>query len=161
RIPAGVRRVVIGGELIRASQLRAWEELTHGQDIDLVITYGPTEATVIATGMIYRRNEHLDGLLGRPLENITVHLLDPELNSVSRGETGLVYIGGRGLARGYAGAARLTAERFIPNPFGLWPGKRLYCTGDRARELDGGVLQFMGREDIQVKVRGYRVELAE
>lgn len=167
RIPASIRRVVIGGELIRSTQLAEWDELMRDQEIDLIITYGPTEATVIATGMVYRRSAaqagigHHDGFIGRPLANISVYVLDHDLAPVPGGATGEIYIAGLGLARGYLGAPGLTAEKFIPDPHPNRPGERMYRTGDLGRFLEDGGIQFLGRSDNQVKIRGFRVELGE
>ncbi|MGW2031823.1 amino acid adenylation domain-containing protein [Streptomyces sp. NPDC001811] len=121
--------------------------------------YGPTETTVWSTA---ERVVASDGTvsIGRPLPGERVHLLDAELRPVPVGVPGELFIGGRGVARGYLGRAALTAERFVPDPYGA-PGERLYRTGDRARLLPDGRLDFLGRMDSQVKVRGHRVELGE
>ncbi|MGF2687335.1 amino acid adenylation domain-containing protein [Marinobacter sp. DUT-3] len=127
----------------------------------VINVYGPTETTVWSssspvTGAV------ADGVLsiGRPLLNNRCHVLDDRLNPVPVGVAGELYIAGEGLARGYADQPALTAERFLPDPFGP-AGGRLYRTGDRARWLASGELQYLGRTDGQVKVRGFRVELGE
>lgn len=122
--------------------------------------YGPTETTVCAT---IARCEHgnRNPPIGRPLVNMQVHILDEELHAVPAGIAGEVYIGGIGLARGYLGRPELTAERFIPDSFAQEPGARLYKTGDLARYLPDGQIEFLGRSDSQVKVRGFRIELGE
>jgi acyl-coenzyme A synthetase/AMP-(fatty) acid ligase/acyl carrier protein len=122
--------------------------------------YGPTEATVMMTLM------ELDGAydqqppIGFPMPNHQVYVLDPWMQPVPVGVAGEMYIGGAGLARGYLDRPDLTAERFVPNPFGA-PGSRLYRTGDRARLRDDEALEFLGRLDGQVKIRGYRIEIGE
>jgi hypothetical protein len=119
--------------------------------------YGPTETTIWSTTQPV--NEKSDAaFIGLPIANTQVYLLDEDLNPVPDGMPGELYLGGDGLARGYIGRPDLTAERFIPNPFG--GGGRLYATGDSVRR-DGGRLRFLGRRDQQVKIRGFRIELEE
>jgi hypothetical protein len=122
--------------------------------------YGPTEATVCAT--ISECNDKTGNPnIGRPIHNVQVYLLDNRLQPVPVGVAGQLHIGGDGLARGYLNLADLTAEKFIPNPFSLKGGARLYATGDMARYRAGGEIEFIGRRDEQVKVRGYRIEVGE
>jgi amino acid adenylation domain-containing protein len=125
--------------------------------------YGPTEATIWATAsrVEARRSGRLS--IGGPFAGARVHLLDPEMQLVPVGASGEVYIGGAGLARAYVARPDLTGERFVPDPFAPWrePGARLYRTGDLARRHAGGEIEFLGRLDHQVKVRGVRIELGE
>jgi amino acid adenylation domain-containing protein len=122
--------------------------------------FGPTETTIWSTA---ERVQSGDGpvSIGRPIANTQVYVLDPDGCPVPIGLPGELYIGGDGVARGYRGQPDLTAKRFVPDPFGVTPGARLYRTGDRVRFSADGRLEWLGRLDDQLKVRGYRVELAE
>ncbi|HLO03729.1 MAG TPA: amino acid adenylation domain-containing protein, partial [Symbiobacteriaceae bacterium] len=157
-LPASVRRVIIGGEAVLPERAALW--LKHvGTGVELANTYGPTEATVIATAC--RILPGPDGVwvpsIGRPLPGYEVYLLDAETYApVPVGVPGELFIGGPGVARGYRNRPEQTAERFLDTPFG-----RLYRTGDLARWLPNGEISFMGRTDDQVKIRGFRVELGE
>ncbi|MGH7830374.1 MAG: FkbM family methyltransferase, partial [Candidatus Binatia bacterium] len=127
--------------------------------------YGPTETTVGV--LTYRLEETRAGQdspkvpLGRPIANTQVFVLDSGLEPVPIGVPGELHIGGDNVTRGYLNQAGLTAERFIPNPFSIEPGARLYKTGDLARTLPDGNVEFLGRTDHQVKIRGFRIELGE
>jgi amino acid adenylation domain-containing protein len=125
--------------------------------------YGPTEATVIVTTCEVQpqTQERAAPHIGRPLANTQIYLLNSFMQPVAVGLTGELYIGGDSLARGYLHDPKLTAEKFVPNPFSPRPGARLYRTGDLARYLPGGEIEFLGRADEQVKVRGFRIELGE
>ncbi len=124
--------------------------------------YGPTEATVWSTVWQGKPVEFRTLLpIGKPIANTQIYLLSQHLQPVPVGVTGELCIGGAGLARGYLNRPDLTAEKFIPNPFSTVPGERLYRTGDMARYLPDGQIEFLGRVDLQVKVRGFRVELGE
>lgn len=124
--------------------------------------YGPTETTVCATiyeGKMKDSSERLP--IGTPIANMQVYLLDQHLQPVPVGVAGELYIGGAGVSRGYLHRPDLTEERFIPHPFNDRPGERLYKTGDLARYLSDGNIEFLGRIDHQVKIRGFRIELGE
>ena len=129
----------------------------------LVNNYGPTECTVVTTSGTVLPNEHADRLpsIGSPIDNMHVHIVDEGMRKVPTGEAGEIYIGGAGLARGYRNRADLTAERFVPDPFGSEPGARLFRTGDLGRYLPDGQIAFLGRVDEQIKIRGFRIEPAE
>ncbi|HXO20610.1 MAG TPA: amino acid adenylation domain-containing protein, partial [Thermoanaerobaculia bacterium] len=128
----------------------------------LVNHYGPTEGTVVSTWAEVAGGE-AERLppIGRPIANVRVHLADRHLRQAPAGVPGELLVGGAGLARGYRGAPDLTAERFVPDPWSAERGARLYRTGDLARYLPDGAVEFLGRIDFQVKVRGFRVELQE
>lgn len=158
--PASLRLVVLGGSELRATALAAWYG-TVGEHVRLVNTYGPTEATIIASAATLDRGEVARRpTIGQPVGDTRIQLLDGALEPVPIGAPGEVYIGGGGLARGYRNRPGLTAERFVPDPGGA-AGSRLYATGDRARYRTDGLLEFLGRTDRQVKVRGHRIELGE
>ncbi len=129
----------------------------------LINVYGPTENTVASTVSVVNPADQDDSrpTIGRPIANTRAYILDRSMNPVPIGTPGELYLGGTGLARGYLGRAKLTAERFVPNPFATRPGERLYKTGDLARWLRDGEIEFLGRVDYQLKVRGYRIELGE
>ncbi|CAM5410182.1 hypothetical protein GCM10010329_76790 [Streptomyces spiroverticillatus] len=157
-LPASLRFVAMGGERVRRDRLAAWQRL----GVDLVHVYGLTEVTCTSTTLrVGAQPVTGDGLpIGRPLANTTVYLLDPAGAPVPIGSPGELHLGGAGLARGYLGRPGLTAERFVPDPFGA-PGARLYRTGDLARHRADGTVEFIGRADQQVKIRGHRIEPGE
>ncbi|MCD9188137.1 MAG: amino acid adenylation domain-containing protein [Pyrinomonadaceae bacterium] len=162
--PDSVRLVIIGGEKVSVKNVNRWRELGT-EKIRLVNSYGPTETTVVTVaGEVECQNaisETKEISLGKPVSNSQSFVLDENLNRVPIGVTGELYIGGKGLAIGYIHDARLTAEKFVPNPFSNIPGERLYKTGDAARFLADGSLEYRGRTDDQVKIRGFRVEPGE
>ena len=154
---APLRRVICSGEALPLDLARRLGERTAAALHNL---YGPTEAAVDVTWWPCRAGD--DGVpIGRPIANLRIHLASPQLAAVPEGVPGELLIGGVGLARGYLRRPGLTAERFIPDPWSGRPGDRLYCTGDLARCLPGGALEYLGRIDHQVKVRGFRIELGE
>jgi amino acid adenylation domain-containing protein len=154
-IPSSVRVVALAGESVSAPLVdRLYSSASIGRVFDL---YGPTEATVYSTFAL--RRPQGPATIGRPIANTTALVLDDDRQAVPIGVTGELYLGGMGLAREYLGRPSLTAERFPDHPFD--PGTRLYRTGDLARWLPDGSLQFLGRRDHQIKLRGFRVELGE
>jgi amino acid adenylation domain-containing protein len=153
---AATKLALVGGE---AMDDATWRYLAENAGTHFHNVYGPTECTVDATVCSVR--EAPEPVIGRPIANTKIFLLDERLNPVPIGVPGELHIGGDGLARGYLNRADLTAERFIPNPFNAGPGARLYKTGDLASYLPDGMVKFLGRTDHQVKLRGFRIELGE
>ncbi len=156
----GLRQLLFGGDVASPAQIdRAVRELA---DCRLINGYGPTENTTFTTCYTLPGPEELRHPvpIGRPVSNTTVYVLDERMEPVPVGVAGELYTGGDGLARGYHARPDLTAERFVPDPFGP-PGSRLYRTGDLVRYLPDGNIEFLGRLDHQVKIRGFRVELGE
>jgi amino acid adenylation domain-containing protein len=153
--------LVIGGEALTGEQLIGWRA-AH-PEVAVVNEYGPTEATVgcVATRIAPGQEPPTGPVpIGRPTWNTRIHLLDAALNPVPPGVVGELYVAGTQLARGYLRRPALTAERFLPCPYGP-PGERMYRTGDLARWRPDGTLEYLGRRDSQVKVRGMRIELGE
>jgi amino acid adenylation domain-containing protein/non-ribosomal peptide synthase protein (TIGR01720 family) len=156
----GVKQVLFGGEAVDAGRVKDVVE-SEGRPGRLLHVYGPTESTTFAT---WRQVEELNGAnvpIGRAIANTQVYVLDKNLEPVPIGVRGELYIGGDGLARGYWGRADMTAEKFVPNRFSKEPGARMYKTGDLVRLLPNGDIEFIGRDDSQVKLRGFRIELRE
>ncbi|SAL59849.1 non-ribosomal peptide synthetase [Caballeronia humi] len=154
-----VRSICLAGEALSLELSR--RIFDRFPDARLRNLYGPTESTTYATHHMLDPSFALRPPVGRPLRNTEVHVLDDDLNAVPVGVTGELFIGGEGLARGYWGRPALTAECFLPHPFTELPGCRLYRTGDRVRWNGRGDLEYLGRRDQQVKMHGYRIELAE
>jgi amino acid adenylation domain-containing protein len=157
---SGVRRLIVGGEALDAGLARDTIE-SFGAGVEIYNEYGPTEATVGC--MIHRfdpaRDARASVPIGVPAANTRIYVLDGGLRPAAENVGGELYIGGDGLARGYLNRAGLTADRFVADPF--CSGARMYRTGDIARWLPGGIIEYVGRRDEQVKVRGFRVELGE
>ncbi len=157
---AAVREVWIGGEVVPPAVVR--RVMRACPDLAVVNAYGPTETTIHATAF------RMDGIgdvpdplrIGRALDNTRAYVLDDDLRLVRPGAVGELYLAGAGLARGYLGRPGLTADRFLPDPYGT-PGERMYRSGDLARWTEEGHLEFAGRADRQVKLRGFRIELGE
>ncbi|HET8586931.1 MAG TPA: condensation domain-containing protein, partial [Candidatus Limnocylindria bacterium] len=154
------RRLVVGGEALSGEMLRLWRE--QAPWVEVINEYGPTETVVGCCVHRLAAGEAGSGAvpIGRPIGNTELYVLDGEGRAVPVGVRGELYIGGAGVARGYLGRAGLTASRFVPNPYGS-AGSRLYRTGDVVRWRREGVLEYLGRNDAQVKVRGQRIELGE
>ena len=158
---SGLRQMLAGGDVLSVSIVERF--LLEVPDCVLINGYGPTESTTFTcchpmnAPMEFNRSVPI----GRPIANTQVYLLDLHLRPVALGATGELFIGGDGLARGYLNRAEHTAERFVPHPFSQRPGERLYRTGDLARYLPNGDIEFLGRVDNQVKVRGFRIEPGE
>jgi amino acid adenylation domain-containing protein len=171
-VPSALKTLVLSGEALPAAVARELYETTA---VERVFNfYGPSETTTFATGGLLSREDYLatgdgpsivndrrrDPSIGTPIANTRIYVLDRHLDPVPLGVAGELYVGGAGVARGYLGRPGLTAERFVPDPFGC-DGARLYRTGDLARYRNDGTLEFLGRVDQQVKIRGYRIELGE
>ncbi|WP_286191325.1 non-ribosomal peptide synthetase [Comamonas sp. JC664] len=154
---AKVKQLLAGGDALPVARVK--ERLASGQV--LINGYGPTENTTFSSTYRLEKPEDVGATvsIGRPVPNTTTYVLDAQLNPAPVGVPGELYVGGDGLAVGYVGRPELTAERFVPSPFG--DGERLYRTGDVVRWLGNGTLEFLGRADTQVKVRGYRIEPGE
>jgi amino acid adenylation domain-containing protein len=158
-LPASVNTVTLVGEpLSRELVDRLYEMETVGCVYNL---YGPTEDTVFSSAVLLEREDTRQPSIGRPISNTYIYVLGRELELLPPGVTGELFIGGSGQARCYLNNPGLTAERFIPDPFSSDPQARLYRTGDLARYRNDGTLDFMGRVDNQIKLRGFRVEPGE
>lgn len=154
-----LRRVFCGGEVL---PVELQERFFTRLGAELYNLYGPTEACIDATYWTCRPDPQQRRVpIGRPIANTQVYLLDPHLQPVPIGVPGELHIGGTALGRGYLNRPELTGEKFIPNPFSDEPGACLYKTGDLARYLPDGAIEFLGRIDHQVKIRGVRIELGE
>jgi len=164
--PPALRLLILGGERAlpeRAACLR--RQLSAA--VRVANTYGPTEVTVVATSHSFHGTPDAaprplrELPIGRPLAGVRAYVLDGARELCPPGVPGELCVGGEGVARGYLGRPELTARAFLPDPNALRPGARMYATGDLARTLPDGELEFLGRIDRQVKVRGFRIELAE
>jgi amino acid adenylation domain-containing protein len=162
RMPENVRLVIVGGEKASNATYKSWLQC-GGDRVRWINTYGPTEASVIATSFEPDQTKPIpDNLpIGKPIANTEIYILNENLQAVAAGEPGELHIGGPGVARGYLNRPEMTAAKFIANPFKKDGNERLYKTGDSARFLPDGSIEFIGRTDFQVKIRGYRIELGE
>ncbi|GAB6041502.1 amino acid adenylation domain-containing protein [Endothiovibrio diazotrophicus] len=155
----GTAALVIGGEALLATTSNPWRR--GAPSIRLINEYGPTETVVGCAVFEARDGERGAVPIGRAIDNTRLYVLDAHRNLLPAGAVGELYIGGAGVARGYWRRPELTAERFLPDPFGDDPQARIYRTGDRVRFLADGNLEYLGRLDDQLKVRGYRIEPGE
>ncbi|WP_139306364.1 amino acid adenylation domain-containing protein, partial [Methylomonas sp. LWB] len=154
-----LRRIICSGEALPLSlQQQVYGKLTSARLYNL---YGPTEAAIDVSEWPCHEDDTASPIvaIGKPIDNLRLYILDGQLQPVPIGVSGELYIAGIGLARGYQQKPQLTAERFVPNPFGQ--GERLYRTGDLCRYRADGVIEYQGREDGQIKLRGFRIELGE
>ena len=161
--PLALRHIILGGEALDLQSLRPWFDRHGDAHPQLTNMYGITETTVHATyrPVVLADLDHGGSLIGRPIPDLHLWLLDKHLQPVPSGAVGEIFVGGAGVARGYLRRPELEAERFIPNPFDPARGSPMYRTGDLARELPDGELEYLGRNDDQVKIRGFRIELRE
>ncbi len=157
RLPDEMRCLALGGEAVPSSLVE--EHVRLHPHIRLFNEYGPTENAVCSTAVALRDADCIR--IGRPIPNTAAFVLDRNGHPAPIGVPGELYLGGRGLARAYLGRPSLTAERFVPNPFSAKCGERLYRSGDRVRWRDDASIEFLGRMDGQVKLRGFRIELRE
>jgi amino acid adenylation domain-containing protein/non-ribosomal peptide synthase protein (TIGR01720 family) len=164
-VPPALRLVIVGGEALPPEAVRRWQA-TPLREIRLLNAYGPTETTITATIADLTAEDYASATrrsvpLGRPIGGRAAYILGAHGELVPLGVPGELYLGGDGLARGYLNRPALTAERFVPDRFATTPGSRLYRTGDLARCRADGTLEFLGRNDAQIKLRGFRIELGE
>ena len=157
----GVRQLLAGGDVLSATHVR--QALEQWPATRVINGYGPTETTTFACSEAMSHSAEVGErvLIGRPIANTKVYILDEQMRAAPVGVRGEIYIGGDGLARGYVGRAGQTAERFVPDPYSAVPGERLYATGDIGSYCEDGRIEFVGRRDGQVKVRGFRIETGE
>ncbi|PHM54491.1 non-ribosomal peptide synthetase [Xenorhabdus sp. KK7.4] len=157
-----LRYLLVGGDVLNPQKIKQVLSADH-PPAHLINGYGPTESTTFAT--TYAITAPIDGMqsipIGRPIANTRIYLLDAAQQMVAPGAIGELYIGGAGVARGYLNQPKLTAESFLPDPFSSVPEARMYKTGDLGRYLPDGNIDYLGRNDSQVKVRGFRIELGE
>ncbi|MGW1738258.1 amino acid adenylation domain-containing protein [Nocardia sp. NPDC001965] len=156
-----LRDLLLGGEAIFPAHLEL--AARHLPDTSVIVGYGPTESTVLVTAHVQTGADPLPSVvvIGHDITGVRTYILDADLNPVPEGEPGELCIAGAGLAGGYLGAPDLTAERFLPDPQADRPGDRLYRTGDRVRAIGYGGMEFLGRLDNQLKIRGRRIEPGE
>ncbi|AFY44054.1 non-ribosomal peptide synthetase [Nostoc sp. PCC 7107] len=159
-----LRLVIFGGEALQLESLRPWFERHGDRSPQLVNMYGITETSVHVTYRPLTKADlelGLGSVIGRPIPDLQIYLLDRYQQLVPMGVKGEMYVGGAGVARGYLNRPELTTEKFIDNPFSDRPNARLYKTGDLGRYLPNGDIEYLGRIDNQVKIRGFRIELGE
>ncbi|PHM61079.1 non-ribosomal peptide synthetase [Xenorhabdus ishibashii] len=166
-----IRTVIVGGDKVEYRYLMDWLSCPETQSCRWFNAYGPTEITITATVMqidkaMVTDNKQTPSItnnipIGRPLSNTRIYILDTLGQPVPVGVSGEIYIGGMGVARGYSNQPALTAEKFVADPFSEHPNARMYKTGDLARWRSDGNIEYLGRNDFQVKLRGFRIELGE
>ncbi|MEV0135170.1 amino acid adenylation domain-containing protein [Dactylosporangium sp. NPDC050688] len=161
--PTALRYVVFGGEALDLGALRPWVAAHGDRQPELINMYGITETTVHVTVRPVREADLAEtaSLIGPPLPDLSLYLLDGALHPVGTGVPGEIFVGGDGVTHGYVANPALTADRMLPDPFGDRPGARMYRSGDLAVRRADGELVYLGRGDDQVKVRGHRIELGE
>jgi len=159
-----LRLVIFGGEALNFKTLRPWFATHGGKQPRLINMYGITETTVHVTYREVTAADAADGarsLIGVPIPDMRLYLLEDGRRPVPAGEVGEICVGGEGVARGYLNRPELNAERFVPDPFSGIAGARMYRSGDLARLLPDGEVEYLGRGDAQVKIQGFRIELGE
>jgi amino acid adenylation domain-containing protein len=160
-----VRRLIVGGSVMSVERARQFTERhrRRGADNRIINGYGPSEATTLvsAHSMAWIPDGETNPPLGTPITGVSLWLLDERLRKVRPGEEGQIFIGGTAVTRGYLNRPGATSLRFVPDPWAAAPGARMYATGDKGRLRPDGLIEYTGRFDDQVKVRGYRVELGE
>ncbi|MCP2012868.1 amino acid adenylation domain-containing protein, partial [Duganella sp. HSC-15S17] len=154
-----LRHLLVGVEPLYEDALARIEALVPG--LKIMNAYGPTEATIYCSAYCNISQHHRIAPIGRPLANTQIYILDGSGQLVPVGVPGEIHVGGAGVARGYLNRPDLTAERFVADPFSALPQARMYKTGDLARWLADGNIEYIGRSDFQVKIRGFRIELGE
>jgi amino acid adenylation domain-containing protein len=162
--PLTLRYVIFGGEALNFANLRPWFDRHGDRKPQLINMYGITETTVHVTYRPVTAKDSLietRSLIGTPIPDLRLYLLDSRLQPAPQGAVGEIYVGGAGVARGYLNRPQLTAERFVADPFAGQSGALMYKSGDLARLLDNGDIEYLGRGDMQVKIRGFRIELGE
>jgi amino acid adenylation domain-containing protein len=153
---ASVHTMIVAGEALPEAVAKRW---ARGRR--LINAYGPTEATVWSTMHDCRTDESGSPPIGHPIANVQIYILDAHGQPAPIGVAGEIFIAGAGVARGYQQKAELTAEKFVPDPFSSEAGARMYKTGDLGKWRPDGNIEFLGRNDFQVKLRGYRIELGD
>jgi amino acid adenylation domain-containing protein len=159
-----LRVVIFGGEALEMATLKPWYQREQNRATQLINMYGITETTVHVTHAALQASEvQWVGCspIGRRLPDLRIYVLDERLQAVGIGVAGEIYVGGAGVSRGYQGQPRLTAQRFVPDPYSEQAGARMYQSGDVGRYRADGSLEYLGRNDEQVKIRGHRIELGE
>ncbi|MES2390947.1 MAG: amino acid adenylation domain-containing protein [Acidobacteriota bacterium] len=159
-----LRLIILGGETLDFPSLGPWFDKHGDQQPHVINTYGITETTVLATYRRVRREDTINNegsKVGVPIPDLQLHILDEQMQPTATGNAGEIYVGGEGVGRGYLNRRELTQARFIDDPFSSETGRRLYRSGDLARRVADGDIEYLGRIDQQVKIRGFRIELGE